>query len=78
MSNENARAILKSKNALRGGDVVLKSRLWFLNDADVEAVLDEDVVNTFPAGAVCPGTVDQNNVPNGEWCSLREERGAGR
>jgi len=31
--------------------------LCLSHEADVEAVLDKDVVNTLPAGIVCPASV---------------------
>src|ERR1700758_2670896 len=36
-----------------------KESLRLPHDADVEAVLDKDVVNTLPAGIVCPASVYQ-------------------
>jgi hypothetical protein len=33
-------------------------------DADVVAVLNVDVVDDFPAGAIGPGAVDQDNIAN--------------
>jgi hypothetical protein len=38
--------------------------LRLLDDADVEAIFDKNVVNTLPAGTICPGTVNQNDIPN--------------
>jgi hypothetical protein len=35
-----------------------------LNDADLVAILDKNVVNASPARSIGPGTVDQNNIPN--------------
>src|ERR1700688_2464903 len=64
MSDKNARSILLSKDAIRGRYIIFKGRLRLLDDADVVAILDKNVVNTFPAGTICPGTVDQNNVPD--------------
>ena len=64
VSDKNARSILLSKDALRSGDIFLEGRLRLLNDADVEAILDKNVVNALPAGTICPGTVNQNNIPN--------------
>jgi hypothetical protein len=62
MGDQNARTVLQSKNALRGGDIFFKGRLWFLDYADVIAILDKNVVNTFPAGAICPCTMDQDDI----------------
>jgi hypothetical protein len=31
-----------------------------LDDADVVAILDQDVVDVFPARTICPGAVNQN------------------
>jgi hypothetical protein len=35
-----------------------------LDDANVVAILNEDVVNAFPARTIRPGAVDENNIPN--------------
>jgi hypothetical protein len=35
-----------------------------LDDADVVAILGENVINALPPGTICPGTVNQNNIPN--------------
>ena len=64
MSDENARPILESKDALGSGNIAFKRRLRLLNDADVVTILDKNVVNAPPAGAIRPGTVNQNNIPD--------------
>src|SRR6266404_2247631 len=64
VSNKNARSILLSKDALCGGHIFFKGRLRLLDDADVVAILDENLIHAFPAGTICPGTVNQNNIPN--------------
>jgi hypothetical protein len=71
MRDKNARSILRSEGALGGSDVFLEGGLWLLDDADVVAVLDKDVVNTFPARTIYPGAVDQNNIPNSLLFLLR-------
>ena len=76
MSDKNARSILLSKDALRSGDIFFEGRLRLLNDADVVAILDKNVVNAFPARTICPGTVNQNNIPNAMLLVLRRERKA--
>ena len=63
-SHKTARSILLSEDALRSSDILLERRLRLLNDADVVAIFDKNVVNAFPARAICPGTVNQNNIPN--------------
>jgi hypothetical protein len=64
MSDKNARPILLSKDAPRGSHIILKGRLWLLDNADVVAILDENVENAFPARTIRPGPVNQNNIPN--------------
>jgi hypothetical protein len=64
VTDQNARSILLSQDALRSGDIFLKGGLWLLNDADVVAIFDKNVVNAFPARTICPSTVNQNNIPN--------------
>ena len=71
MGEENAWSVLLSKDALCGRDIVFKGRLRLLDDADVVAILNKNVVNAFPAGTICPGTVNQNNVPNAMLFILR-------
>src|SRR5580692_3199428 len=62
MSYENAGAFLLSQDAACRGHIFLKRRLRFLNDADVVAVPDKNVVDAFPARSVGPGAVDKHNV----------------
>src|SRR5438105_4758272 len=76
MSDKDARSILLSEDALRGGHVILKRRLRLLDDADVVAILDKNLIHAFPAGTVGPGTVNQNDVPNPRLFVLRGERAA--
>jgi hypothetical protein len=39
-----------------------EGRLWFLDYADVIAILDKNVVNTFPAGTICPRAIEQDDI----------------
>jgi len=64
VSDQNARPILLTKDALRSGDIVFKGGLRLLDDADVIAILDQNVVNALPAGTICPGTVNENDIAN--------------
>jgi len=64
MTDKNARSVLLSEDALGGSDIFFKRSFRFLDDADVVAILDKDVVNAFPARAIGPCAVDQNNIPN--------------
>ena len=57
LTDENARSILLSEDALRCGHIFLKGRKWFLNDADIVAVPRENVVNALPARAIYPGSM---------------------
>src|SRR5438128_4587286 len=74
MSDKNARSILLGENALRRSHIFSKGRLRLLDDADVIAILDKNVVNAFPAGTICPGAVNQNNIPNAVLFVLRRDR----
>ena len=78
MTDKNAGSILLSKNTLGGGHVVCKRSFRLLDDADVVTILDEDVVNAFPARTIGPGAVDQNNIPNAMLLVLRLERATGQ
>jgi len=61
--DKDARAVLKSEDTLHGSYIVLEGRLWLLDDADVVAIFDKNVVDAFPARTICPGAVNQNNIP---------------
>src|SRR6266478_7643021 len=78
VSNQNARPVLLSKDALGGSHVVSKRRFGLLDDADVVAILDKDVVNTFPARTIRPSAVNQDNIPNAMVFVLRRARAAGQ
>src|SRR5438876_2867128 len=47
VSDKNARSILLSQDALRGSHIFFKGCLWLLDDADVVAILDKNVVNAL-------------------------------
>src|ERR1700719_4841547 len=64
VSDQNARSVLESKDALRSCDILLERRLRLLHDGDVVTIIDQNVVNAFPARTICPGTVSQNDIPN--------------
>jgi hypothetical protein len=64
VTDKNARPILQSKGALRGSHIVFERGFRFLDDADVVAILDQDVVNTLPSRTIRPRTVNQNNIPD--------------
>src|SRR4029077_2658424 len=78
VSHQNAWSILHSEDALRRRHIFFKRCLRFLNDADVISILDENVVNAFPAGTICPGAVNQNNIPNARRFVLRRKGAAGQ
>jgi hypothetical protein len=60
-----------SKEAFRSGDIIFKGRLRLLDDADVVAIFHKNVVNALPAGTICPGTVNQNDIANARRFVLR-------
>jgi hypothetical protein len=70
VSDKNAWSILLSQDALRSGDILPERRLRLLNDADVVAILNKNVVNALPARTICPGAVNQNNIPNAMLLAL--------
>src|SRR5438552_2205537 len=78
MSDKNALSILLGKDTLGSGDIFFKGGLWLLDDADVVPILNKNVVNTLPPGTICPGAVNQNNIPNARLFVLRGERAAGQ
>jgi hypothetical protein len=78
MTDKDARSILLSKDTFGRSHVVFKRSFRLLDDADVVAVLDENVVNAFPARTICPGTMHQNNIPNAMLLLLSWERTTGQ
>jgi len=62
MSDKNARSILLSNDALRSGDIFFKGRLRLLDNADVVAILEKNVVNALPARTLCPGAMYEYDV----------------
>jgi len=71
VSDENAWSILLREDSFRRGHIVFKGGLRLLDDADVVAILDQNLVNAFPAGTICPGTVNENDIPNAMLFVLR-------
>jgi hypothetical protein len=69
--DENARSILLSNNPFGRGDIFFEGRLRLLDDADIVTILNENVVNAFPAGTIGSGTVNQNNISNARLLGLR-------
>jgi hypothetical protein len=43
---------LQCEDTLRRGHIILEGRLWLLHDAGVVAILDKNVVDTFPARTI--------------------------
>src|ERR1017187_3994565 len=76
VSNKNARSILLSKNSFLGSHIFIKGCLRFLDDADVVATLDQNVINAFPARTIRPGAVNQNDIPDTMAFVLRVEPAA--
>jgi hypothetical protein len=70
VSDQHAWAILSVKDTLRGCDIVIQRGKRLLDQHDVITVLDEDFVNTPPAGPVYEGPVHEYDV-------LDSLRGAG-
>ena len=62
MGDKNARSILQCENPLHRGHIILEGRLRLLDDADIEAVLDKNVVDAFPARTVRPGAVNEDDI----------------
>src|ERR1700719_4035207 len=73
VSDKHARSILLSEHAFCGSHIFFKGCLRLLDDANVVTIFDENVVNTLPARTICPGAVDQNNVPHAMVFVLRGE-----
>jgi hypothetical protein len=69
--DKDVRSILECEDTLHGGHIILEGRFRLLDDADVVAIHDQNVVDAFPAGTICPGSVNQNNIPNAVRLVLR-------
>src|SRR5258706_3290085 len=70
VSDKNAGSILLGKDALRCGDIILERGLRLLNDGDVVAIFDKNLVNAFPAKAICPVAMHEYDVFDGR-CQSR-------
>jgi hypothetical protein len=69
--DKDARSVLHCEDTFHGSYIVLEGRLWLLDDADLVAILDKNVVDAFPARTVCPGAVNEDNIPNALRLVLR-------
>src|SRR5208282_6810227 len=77
MADKDAWTWLEIENALRRSDVRLKRSFRFLHHGHAVAILDQDVVNGSPAGAVNPCAVHEYNVFDGSCqrrCSSENKR----
>jgi hypothetical protein len=63
VSDKNTWSILLSEGTSRGGNILIERRQRLLHDGDVIAIFDQNVVNTFPARAIRPRTMNENNIP---------------
>ena len=62
MGDKYARSVLQCENPLHRGHIILEGRLRLLDDADIEAVLDKNVVDAFPARTVRPDAVNEDDI----------------
>jgi hypothetical protein len=76
--DKDTRSVLQREDTLHGSHIILEGRLWLLDDADVVAILDKNVVDAFPARTICPGAVNQNNIPNTMRLVLRRQHATGQ
>jgi hypothetical protein len=74
VSDEKALAILQSEDPLCSSNIFLKGGLGLLYDAHAVTVSDENVRDAFPAGAICPGSVDENDIANPVFIAGRLDR----
>jgi len=78
MSDQNAWSILQSEDAFCRRDIFFKGCLRLLDDTYLVTILDQNVVNAFPARTICPGTVNKDNISYATFFALRRERAAGQ
>jgi hypothetical protein len=78
MTDKDARPILASQDAPGGGHVLFKRSFRLLDNADLVSILDKNVVNAFPAGAIRPCAVNQNDIPDAMLVALGQESAAGQ
>src|SRR5205823_11447326 len=71
VSHKNAWSILQSEDALRRRHIFFEGRLRLLNDTYLVTILDQNVVNAFPTCTICPGTVNEDNIPHATFFVLR-------
>jgi hypothetical protein len=71
VGDKDAPSVLQCENTLHGGHIILEGRLRFLDDAYVVTVLDKNGVHAFPIGAIGPGSMHQNNIPDATLLVLR-------
>src|SRR5207249_1368804 len=71
VGHQNARSILQSEDALRRRHIFLKGCLRLLDDTYLVTILDQNVVNAFPTRTICPGTVNEDNIPHATCFALR-------
>jgi hypothetical protein len=62
MTNQHDGPLCASDNEARSGHIVSQRRRWVLNDADVVAVLLENVVDALPTGAVNKAAVYEDDA----------------
>jgi len=71
VADEDGGAVLQVDDAFGGGYIFFEGRFGFLDDGDVIAVFDEDVVDAAPAGAIGPGAVNENYISDAVGFGLR-------
>jgi hypothetical protein len=74
MADKDRRPVLPREHALRGGNILGKSRQRVLNDAYREAAFGQDVGNTSPARPVGPGAMDEDDILDRRRLRLRGAR----
>src|SRR6185312_4149449 len=75
VTDQDRRTYLLIEDQIGRGHVALQRNGRILDDADVETVLLEDVVEASPARAVDEGTVNQNDIVDPSHGVLLEGRG---
>jgi hypothetical protein len=49
---------LQCEDTLHGTYIITEGHLWLLDDADLEAIFDKNVVDAFPARTIRPRAVN--------------------
>ncbi len=68
MADQNGGPILRSKHSPGHGNVVFQRNGGILDDADVKAILRQNVVNALPTRAIHEAAMHKNDICRSVFC----------